>query len=135
MASKVTAQFVLTAAVGTIIGGIGLIGVRKVSSIGTPSSAPFAASMTCAAVATASTIALEKCRVHEKLQAKLGEKYHYEEIAFMALTFAGTALLTCKVAPNIFKSEYRALEATSLAVPSTAAAIMALLWTTPPKKL
>ena len=127
MVTKISTQAVLTTGLGSLMGGIGLFGIKKLSSVSTPYAVPLTTSLCCAAIATPSTIALEKGKVSEVLKKRYGDTYHYEEIAFMIMTLVGTFVLTYTAGPKIAKRNLTRLEVLSFTPLSTAGGIIALL--------
>lgn len=129
MTQKLGAHFGLTTLIGTVLGGIGALGVRKLTKLSAPLSGALTTSLMAAGTSTLTMIIMERNKLGEKLKVRFGDQYQHEEICFMAATFFGTAFLTYKLGPKIIRRELCLVEVAPYTVISTSAAITSLLWT------
>ncbi len=129
MTQRLGAHFVLTTVIGTVLGGIGALGVRKLIKLSAPLSGALTTSFMAAGTSTLMMTINERSKLGERFRAAFGNNYQYEEISFMAATFFGTAFLTYRLGPKIVCRKFRPLEVAPYTVISTAAAIMSFLWT------
>ena len=129
MTQKLGPHFALTAVIGTVLGGIGALGVRKLTKLSAPLSGALTTSLIAAGTSTLTLTIMERAKLGDKLKTRFGDQYQHEEICFMAATFFGTAFLTYKLGPKIVRRELRLVEVAPYTVISTSAAIMSLLWT------
>jgi hypothetical protein len=129
MVQRLGAHVALTATLGIVSGGIGALGARYLKKCSAPLSGPLTTALIAASVSSLTKGTIDRSHLVDKLKGRFGDHYQYEEIAFMAVTFFGTAFLTHKLGPKIAKRALPLKEVAAYTTVSTTAAILSLLWT------
>ena len=127
---EVGGQFAIAALFGTLIGAGSVKLIRMASKFKPEYAVPITTAAIGASVSCLSRKTIEHFKVGEKLQARFGDRYQYEEICFMVATFFLTGLLTYTLGPKITKREFHLMGTACHTVVTTSGAIIALLFTT-----
>ncbi|MCB1107989.1 MAG: hypothetical protein KDK76_07840 [Chlamydiia bacterium] len=125
MVREVGKHFACALLAGTLLGGVGAFGARKVFDWKAPLSGPVASAFMAASVSSVLRVIVKKTELVNKLKAQFGDDtYRYEECVLMGGTLLGTLVATYALAPKFTSRSFHLMETGSYTFTASIGAIL-----------